>query len=741
MKRVQFLFGICALLSIASVWALVSSVVEGAVPQLINFQGILRDGGGNPVADGSYSVAFKIYDAPSAGNVLWTETQFVTTSGGFFNVLLGATNAVPDSAFNSLNRYLGIAVASDLEMSPRFQLVSVGYAYRVNSVDGALGGTITSKVSIGSGHTNTGANAFVAGGSNTASGDYSAVSGGIANVATAYSSTIGGGEYNNVGGRNAVVGGGLQNTASARFSTISGGRDDTASGDYATVGGGVQNTASGELATVAGGGVNTASGNHATVGGGLGNKARGISSVVCGGNGPTIADSNSALGDYSFIGGGRGNVASGNSSVVAGGQGNRTNQSFLGYSTVSGGISNIANTDFATVGGGQYNNASGYISTIGGGIANRAMGSSSTIAGGDSCTASGDGATVGGGEVNVASGFVSTVSGGAYNSASGAKSVVGGGEFNSSSISYSTVSGGWSNVASNERATVGGGGNNTASGRYSTVPGGNLNTAAGGYSFAVGRRAKANQAGVFVWADSTDADFASTGANQFLIRATGGVGIGTNSPEVALQVDQDTEVASFTGNNNQGFRISGTNTNDRWVLLGFDGGQGKNISQIGSRQTGTGSFLSFGTSSAYGFGITNEALTIDPAGNIGMGVPAPAHPLHLVNGAHCTAGGTWTNASSRSYKTDIQPLKSREYAEILEKLENLEVVRFRYKIEPEREHIGLIAEEVPDEMASVDRKGIPTADAIAFLTAALKAQQSQIENLKETVRQLQKTRK
>ena len=41
--------------------------VAAAVPGLINFQGILRDASGNPIADGSYSVTFRIYDAASAG--------------------------------------------------------------------------------------------------------------------------------------------------------------------------------------------------------------------------------------------------------------------------------------------------------------------------------------------------------------------------------------------------------------------------------------------------------------------------------------------------------------------------------------------------------------------------------------------------------------------------------------------------------------------------------------------------
>ncbi|MBK7146596.1 MAG: hypothetical protein IPH76_15795 [Xanthomonadales bacterium] len=37
--------------------------------------------------------------------------------------------------------------------------------------------------------------------------------------------------------------------------------------------------------------------------------------------------------------------------------------------------------------------------------------------------------------------------------------------------------------------------------------------------------------GTFVWADYQDADFVSTGPNQFLIRAQGGVAINTNTPE------------------------------------------------------------------------------------------------------------------------------------------------------------------------------------------------------------------
>ena len=122
----------------------------------------------------------------------------------------------------------------------------------------------------------------------------------------------------------------------------------------------------------------------------------------------------------------------------------------------------------------------------------------------------------------VASGESSVICGGKVNTASGDGSVVLGGQENTASGGLSTIGGGGQNEASNGYSTVAGGNYNTASGSMSTVPGGLLNTAAGNYSLAAGYRAKANHQGAFVWADSTDADYASTASNQFRARATGG---------------------------------------------------------------------------------------------------------------------------------------------------------------------------------------------------------------------------
>ena len=330
---------------IASILALtLASAIQAAAPQLINYQGRLTDAAGEPVPDGSYSVFFTIYNAAVAGTPVWDETQIVTSTDGLFAVLLGSVNPVFDSVFNGTTRYLGIAVAGDPELSPRVALVSVPYAHRVNTVDGASGGNITSKVSIGPDHILTGDSAAIGGGAfNTASGILSTVGGGKLNIASGDNSTISGGNQNFASGTEATIGGGLVNgahfnaatvgggrvnTAFGISSTVSGGNSNMATATDATVGGGFGNIANNNGATISGGRLNTASGIVSFIGGGRRNKARGNYSVVAGGGGSTLADSNLALGFWSVIGGGSRNTASNVHATVVGGLSNTASGSF-----------------------------------------------------------------------------------------------------------------------------------------------------------------------------------------------------------------------------------------------------------------------------------------------------------------------------------------------------------------------------------------------------------------------------
>ena len=115
------------------------------------------------------------------------------------------------------------------------------------------------------------------------------------------------------------------------------------------------------------------------------------------------------------------------------------------------------------------------------------------------------------------------------NGAFGATIAGGGGVFpNTVSGDWGTVGGGFGNEAGFE-AAVAGGRESTASGVFATVPGGHRNVAQGQGSFAAGQFAEALDNGSFVWADDTFSNpaFKSGGANQFDVRATGGISLVT----------------------------------------------------------------------------------------------------------------------------------------------------------------------------------------------------------------------
>lgn len=193
------------------------------------------------------------------------------------------------------------------------------------------------------------------------------------------------------------------------------------------------------------------------------------------------------------------------------------------------------------------------INLIGGSSANSAAGAlGATIAGGGSpgdpnLVTAGFGVIGGGGgnEVNAAS---AVVAGGRRNAIAtgGDFSVIGGGQSNrvSQSAAHAAIFGGLNNSigTGSSGASIFGGtdnqiganaqfalslggfanvvGNNAL---YGAVLGGSNNRALSPNSLAAGRNAQAQNIGSFVWADSRDGTFSSTAANEFAVRATGGV--------------------------------------------------------------------------------------------------------------------------------------------------------------------------------------------------------------------------
>jgi hypothetical protein len=124
----------CAILVVVLLGCCLEATTWGQSP-MISYQGKLTDNAGEPL-NATVSIQFSIYSQSSGGTTLWTETQSsISVSSGIFNVLLGNINPIPTSVFNGSNRWLGMKVGSDAEMSPRQQIVSVGYALRSSDAD------------------------------------------------------------------------------------------------------------------------------------------------------------------------------------------------------------------------------------------------------------------------------------------------------------------------------------------------------------------------------------------------------------------------------------------------------------------------------------------------------------------------------------------------------------------------------------------------------------------------------
>ena len=462
------------------------------------YQGQLQQGG-TPV-NGQCDLAFRLYDDGLAGNVIGnpiTTTRSITN--GLFSVALdfGATAINGDARWLAIDVRCPAGSGTYTTLNPRQPLMPTPMALALPGLYTRQ--NVTSPNVIG-GYSGNVISPTVVGG--TISG------GGLLN------------SENKVWSNYAAIGGGSLNTASGSFATVGGGSRNIAAMIYGAIGGGYSNTVAlgADYGTIAGGRENMVAIFEATVGGGRLNAARGGDSTIGGGF------ANMAGGGTSFIGGGQGNVVTPTAAngVVAGGQSNLVEGE---SATVGGGAFNKAQGLDATVGGGASNIATSSYAAIGGGSGNQANGLGATIGGGQSnATGLKTYATLGGGTNNIVNGGVATLGGGSSNQANGDWSFVGGGSINVTSGNFSAIGGGSTNYISNDYATIGGGTNNVASGYIATVPGGLSNTAQGSGSFAAGTRAKANHNGTFVWGDSNPfSDVASTAANQFIARASGGV--------------------------------------------------------------------------------------------------------------------------------------------------------------------------------------------------------------------------
>jgi hypothetical protein len=513
------------------------------------------------------------------GNYIGGGAIGATISGGgtlgFTNRILGSYATIGGGLNNRADGYGStISGGEQNTASGQHSAVLGGYGNGASGIYSVVAGTLNlarapSAAALGgSANTASGANSFVTGGTNSVSGNASSIPGGSVNNVSGNFSFISGGQANTATGNYSFIGGGLSNAATRDF-TYSAGRRAKANHQGAFVWGDSQDadfasTTNNQFIVRAAGGVGINTNKPATALHVVGTVT--ATSFVGSGSGLTN------IGALGLASNSVANAAITNGTITASKIGsNQVVKSinviqlplppitmredvsfapganiFLSANTNSNTIQISANISNAvlpwSVTGNFGLGPTSYIGTadtvpfqlrVNGVHAMRYEASTNTpnIIGGalsNSVRAGIIGATIaGGGKTN--------------------------GPLNSVVDSFGTVSGGLGNVAGNGvtniYATVGGGANNSANGFASTVPGGLLNTATN-FGFAAGRRAKDLHAGSFVWADSIDADFSSTAANQFIIRAGGGVGINTPTPGfgIALNVNGVFKAASFANN-------------------------------------------------------------------------------------------------------------------------------------------------------------------------------------------------
>ena len=125
-------------------------------------------------------------------------------------------------------------------------------------------------------------------------------------------------------------------------------------------------------------------------------------------------------------------------------------------------------------------------------------------------------------------------------------------------------------------------------------------------------------------------DGAGNGAQHLKVLSTGNVGIGQTAPDSPLMVENDQSRTSQTGTTFGLVHLDAGQATDDLTTITLAESSGKPLTIIGAKtDTGAGSSLFFGTSNNYNNGITQTGMTINPSGNVGIGIAAPATTLHV----------------------------------------------------------------------------------------------------------------
>lgn len=120
--------------------ALLSAGGAGAqspVPTLLPVEGFLTTAAGAPIT-ASTALSFRLYDGPTGGTAIFTETQTLTPDAGHFSAYLGEVTSLSTSTFtDNAELWLGVTVGAGGTELPRVQVATSAYSFTSAEVGGA----------------------------------------------------------------------------------------------------------------------------------------------------------------------------------------------------------------------------------------------------------------------------------------------------------------------------------------------------------------------------------------------------------------------------------------------------------------------------------------------------------------------------------------------------------------------------------------------------------------------------